>query len=115
MESTVRKDCLNCNNNGDAYECFGCSWFQNWVARPENVPADIREGYRVTTKDTQIGGSHYQAPIQPIDFIVKNDIKWREANVIKYVFRHAKKNGVEDLRKARHYLDMLIEEYEQRV
>lgn len=60
----------------------------------------------------QVGGSHYKDMIiQPIDFIVVNDIPYREANVIKYVVRHARKNGVEDLRKAQHYIDMLIEEY----
>lgn len=63
--------------------------------------------------DYQIGGDHYAGTIQPIDFIVANQIPYREANVIKYVFRHQKKNGVEDLRKARHYLNMLIEEYEK--
>lgn len=65
------------------------------------------------TDDIQIGGSHYKnMPIQPIEFIVKNGIPYREANVIKYVVRFKNKNGLEDLKKARHYLDMLIEEYE---
>lgn len=60
---------------------------------------------------TQVGGDHYRdLAIQPIEFIVANDIPYREANVIKYVTRWRSKNGVEDLRKARHYLDMLIEE-----
>lgn len=58
----------------------------------------------------QVGGSHYKdMVIQPIEYIVKNDIPYREANVIKYVSRWRAKNGVEDLRKARHYIDMLIE------
>jgi len=61
-------------------------------------------------KDIQIGGSHYKdMKIQPIDYIVENEIPYREANIIKYVSRHKAKNGIEDLRKARHYLDMLIE------
>ena len=60
----------------------------------------------------QVGGSHYKdMPIQPIEFIVANDIPYREANVIKYVVRWRNKNGLEDLQKARHYIDMLIEEY----
>jgi hypothetical protein len=58
----------------------------------------------------QVGGSHYKdMAIQPIDFIVANDIPYREANVIKYVTRWRNKNGIEDLQKARHYIDMLIE------
>lgn len=63
----------------------------------------------------QVGGDHYRdLAIQPIEFIVANDIPYREANVIKYVTRWRSKNGVEDLRKARHYLDMLIEEETER-
>ena len=57
----------------------------------------------------QVGGNHYHSmAIQPITFITKNNIPYCEANVIKYVCRHANKNGVEDLKKARQYLDMLI-------
>lgn len=64
--------------------------------------------------DKQEGGNHYkEMPIQPIEFIYKNNIPYHEANVIKYVCRHKHKNGVSDLEKARHYIDMLIEaEYE---
>lgn len=59
----------------------------------------------------QIGGSHYKnMAIQPIEFIVANDIPYREANVIKYIVRWRSKNGLEDLQKARHYINMLIEE-----
>lgn len=62
----------------------------------------------------QVGGNHYKtAAIQPIQFIVANNIPFREANVIKYVFRHVSKGGKQDLLKARHYIDMLIEEYER--
>jgi len=60
----------------------------------------------------QVGGNHYAAAIQPVDFIVANNIPFREGNIIKYVFRHASKGGLEDLLKARHYLDMLIAGYE---
>lgn len=57
----------------------------------------------------QIGGSHYQLPIQPVEFIHKNGIGYCEGNVIKYVARHRSKNGKADLLKARHYIDLLIE------
>ena len=60
----------------------------------------------------QIGGKHYQMPIQPIEYIVKNNIPYREANVIKYVTRHTNKNGLEDIEKAIHYLEMIKEDYE---
>ena len=58
----------------------------------------------------QVGGSHYKdMAIQPIEYIVKNNLPYIDGNIIKYVSRWRAKNGVEDLRKARHYLDMLIE------
>jgi hypothetical protein len=59
--------------------------------------------------DTQVGGSHYLMPIQPVEFIQKNGLGFCEGNVIKYVCRHKKKNGLQDLLKARHYIDLLIE------
>ena len=63
------------------------------------------------SKTYQIGGGHYKdMAIQPIEFIVSNSIPYREANVIKYITRWKGKGGVEDLRKAAHYIDMLIEE-----
>lgn len=60
----------------------------------------------------QVGGSHYQMEIEPIDFIVKNGIQYREGNVIKYVVRHSRKNGKEDILKAISYLEMILEDYE---
>ena len=59
---------------------------------------------------TQVGGNHYKdMPIQPVEYIHKNGIGYFEGCVIKYVSRWRKKNGVEDLKKARHFLDLLIE------
>ena len=59
----------------------------------------------------QEGGNHYKdMKIQPVEFIMANQIGYMEGNVIKYVSRYKNKNGVEDLKKARHYIDMLIEE-----
>lgn len=58
----------------------------------------------------QEGGNHYKdMPIQPVEFIHKNGIPYIEGCAIKYLCRWRKKGGVEDLKKARHFLDMLIE------
>lgn len=58
----------------------------------------------------QVGGDHYKScAIQPIEFIHANGIGFAEGNVIKYVARWRAKGGIEDLRKARHYLDLLID------
>jgi hypothetical protein len=60
--------------------------------------------------NNQEGGSHYKdMAIQPVTFIVKNNIPFLEGNVIKYVCRHANKNGVQDIDKAIHYLQLIKE------
>jgi hypothetical protein len=72
----------------------------------------MTRGYGHTSRatDTQVGGSHYKDfAIQPIDFVIGNKLGFCEGNIIKYVCRHKKKGGLEDLLKARHYLDLLIE------
>lgn len=58
---------------------------------------------------TQEGGTHYKGmQIQPAEFIHANNIPYLEANVIKYVCRHREKGGIDDLRKAQHYIELLI-------
>ena len=60
--------------------------------------------------ETQVGGSHYKdLKIQPIEFIHANNIGFCEANAIKYLCRWRNKNGRQDLEKAKHYIDLLIE------
>lgn len=56
------------------------------------------------------GPGHYKdKPMQPWDFIVANNLGYLEGNVVKYVSRWRQKGGVEDLRKAKHYIEKLIE------
>ena len=58
----------------------------------------------------QIDGSHYKdMTIQPVIYIYANKIPFIEGNIIKYVSRWKNKNGIKDLEKARHLIDMLIE------
>ena len=60
--------------------------------------------------DVQVGGDHYKSlAIQPVEYIHANKIGYVEGNVIKYVTRWRAKNGVADLEKAKHYIDLLIE------
>ena len=81
---------------------FSLEWLKN---EEEKNKKEMSE-----QKKTQVGGNHYgQAKIQPIDFIMENKIPFCEANVIKYVFRHKSKNGIEDLEKAIHYIKFIIE------
>ena len=58
---------------------------------------------------TQVGGAHYKAPVQHWDFVLMHAMPYMEAQIFKYVLRWRKKNGVEDLRKARHFINKLIE------
>lgn len=59
---------------------------------------------------TQEGGSHYKdQAIQPVEYIHANRIGYFEGNVIKYVSRWKSKGGIEDLKKAKHYIELLIE------
>lgn len=61
----------------------------------------------------QIGGEHYhKRSIQPIEFVLANRLGFCEGSIVKYVTRWQDKGGVEDLKKARHYLDFLIEDAE---
>lgn len=79
------------------------------IPAPQYDPRDVS----FNPLDRQVGGNHYRdMAIQPVQFIVANNIPYREANVIKYACRHASKNGKQDLLKARHYIDMLIADYE---
>lgn len=67
-------------------------------------------GFARGANNMQIGGMHYKGKdIQPWDYIAANQIGYFEGNVIKYVSRWRDKGGLEDLKKARHYLDKLIE------
>lgn len=59
--------------------------------------------------NSQVGGSHYKMAIQPVEFIEKNNLSFCVGNCIKYLCRYKDKNGKEDLEKAKHYIDLLIE------
>ena len=61
--------------------------------------------------EEQIGGSHYKdMPIQPAHFIRVNAIPFHEGCAIEYVCRHKSKNGADDIRKAIHFLELILEE-----
>lgn len=64
----------------------------------------------------QVGGGHYKdLVIQPVQYIMANNIPYMEGNVIKYVTRWRSKGGIQDLNKAAHYLQLLIEEEEKQL
>ena len=64
----------------------------------------------IGAKNRQIGGNHYKdMVIQPTEFIHRNNLSFIQGNVIKYICRYKSKNGIQDLKKAKHYIDLLIE------
>ena len=65
-------------------------------------------------KDKQVGGDHYSRfDIQPFDIIREYKLNYWEGNVIKYLLRHTIKGGKQDLLKSLHYLEFLLENYEE--
>lgn len=59
--------------------------------------------------DVQVAGSHYKnKAIQPIEYIHANNLNYSEGAIVKYITRWRDKNGIEDLEKIKHYVDLLI-------
>lgn len=84
----------------------------NWGGRMSNT--DVAPIYGVSALERQVGGNHYKdLKIQPVEYIMENNIPYIEGSVIKYVTRWKSKNGVEDLRKAIHFLEILIQQQEK--
>lgn len=74
------------------------------------TPVDEEPRTPSSALDVQVGGDHYKKwKIQPIEFAHANNMPFLDANAFKYICRHADKNGVQDLRKAKHYLELIAE------
>ena len=96
-----------------------CDYFKNknYTIIPSTQIADleptneaIKEMKKEKASETQVGGNHYsEMAIQPTEFIHKNNLSFIQGNIIKYVCRYKSKGGIEDLNKAKHYIDLLIE------
>lgn len=89
-----------------------CDKLSRYVAQDRVIIDSTRvTNIRLDPEPTQVGSDHYQAMvIQPIEFILKNNLNFAQGNVIKYICRYKHKNGLEDLLKARDYIDYLIKE-----
>ena len=71
---------------------------------------DMFKGIGYKSLDKQHGGSHYKKfKIQPAEFINENILLFAEGNAIKYICRHSAKGKEEDIKKAIHYLEMILE------
>ena len=92
------KDCIHHYVDPNKEPCAYCVNYMKFELMPE------------TALNVQEGGQHYKSKaIQPIVYIHANNLGFCEGNVVKYITRHKEKNGIEDLKKAKHYIDLLIE------
>ena len=64
---------------------------------------------KYSSLEKQVGGKHYKMAVEPAYFINENRLLFCEGNAIKYICRHQNKNGAEDIKKAIHYLEMILE------
>ena len=63
----------------------------------------------------QVGGNHYKSmPIQPLEYILANNLGFCEGNIVKYISRYSQKNGIQDVEKVIHYAQMLIKHLEKK-
>lgn len=62
----------------------------------------------IPVKPLEVGGTHYQQPIQPWDYIYANHLGFDEGNIVKYISRHKEKNGAEDIKKAISYCKHIL-------
>ena len=71
---------------------------------------DIFKGSTYKSLQEQVGGKHYSSmKIQPAEFINENKLLFAEGNAIKYICRHSSKGKEEDIKKAIHYLELILE------
>lgn len=82
-----------------------------YAIRSKMAPVDVVAETTLPAVDThQVGGNHYtKLAIQPWEVIENNQMGFFDGNALKYIMRFRAKGGVQDLEKARHYLDKLIE------
>ena len=105
-----RKNCDNCRYENTAFSdepCSSCKGFDEWEAKPETC--------RGSCDDVQVTPSHYPAAGTAGD-VIAAALRWNlgfcEGNIIKYLVRWKRKGGLEDLKKARTYLERLIDRAE---
>jgi hypothetical protein len=90
--------------------CAGCYEHRRWESDADVWIAVGGEPEQPAALNVQIGGSHYKAmPIQPMQYSMKNGLDACQHTVIKYVSRFRDKGGIQDLEKAKHVIDMLIQ------
>ena len=79
------------------------------IGHPMKTGKDI-PSEEINPLNTQVGGQHYASmKIQPVEFAFHNNLSFLQGSVIKYITRYKQKNGKQDLEKAKHFIDLLIQ------
>jgi hypothetical protein len=112
--SVMPRTCATCASKAPTLaacppSCWSCA-ADDALPQWRPITAIRRVDVMKTPLQTQVGGQHYKdMAIQPLEYIHKNGIPFLEGNAIKYLSRWRKKGGIQDLEKARHMVDMLIQ------
>ena len=90
------------------------SWWTDrvmgWKTKYDPVTEDMFKSTTYYSLEDQVGGKHYRKmKIQPAEFINENKLLFAEGNAIKYICRHSSKGKAQDIKKAIHYLEMILE------
>lgn len=107
----------HCGRSGwEAEECREIHCPQKCTSQSENPDRGVISPSPTGSNARQVGGAHYSADgIQHWDFVMMHRLNYLEGNATKYISRWRKKNGVQDLEKAEHYVSKLIELAEARL
>jgi hypothetical protein len=87
-------------------------WRESLTPRPDNFIEDMWPEWKQqeSPRSEQVGGNHYKdMTIQPIEYIAVNGLSFLQGSVVKYVSRYKAKGGLQDLEKAKHCIDLMIE------
>ena len=118
--------CVACSRlNTGLGECYNCSTPlkpEDWIAHELESgvyfpPSEKLQTYVDSLPEDpkgalsrQIGGGHYKdMPLQPIEYILANELGFCEGNIVKYITRYKAKGGAEDVKKVIHYAQILLE------
>jgi hypothetical protein len=110
LNNAAERCCTGCTHKTTCYISTPVQYREHVI---EVTPEELEEWNKKMAQnatDKQVGGNHYKdLPIQPIEYIHANAMGYMEGNVVKYISRWRKKNGIADLEKAKHYIELLIE------
>lgn len=87
-------------------------WEQSLRERPKRPTSDLKTTAHtdIAPSAKQVAGDHYtRLKIQPMEYCLANSLNYAQSNAIKYITRYQHKNGIEDLKKAIHCIELLIE------